>query len=78
MATRTLALVGRWGDDGGRYLSPSQWPEMRVAAWRLHQSGSPVQVWRASQSGELIGYDGEATQRITDYIAKARATLLKG
>jgi hypothetical protein len=74
MANRTYALVGRFGDDGGRYLT-SQWPQMRIAAWRLHVSGSPVQVWRAMQNGDLLSYDSEATRRITDYIVKAQRSL---
>lgn len=73
--SRLAALVGKHGDDGGRYLLPSQWPEMRVAAWRLRRSGSPVQVWRATQNGDLLSYDGEATRRITDYIVKANNAL---
>jgi len=70
-----VALVGRHGDDGGRYELPAQWKQMRLAAWRLHRSGSPVQVWRAMQNGDLLGYDGEATRRITDYIVKANHAL---
>lgn len=76
MSTRTLALVGRYGDDGGRYLSPSQWPQMREAAWRMHRSKQgPISVFRAMQNGDLLGYDGEATRRITDYIMKAEKEL---
>lgn len=72
---KLMALVGKHGDDGGRYVLPAQWKQMRVAAWRLHRSGSSVQVWRAMQNGDLLGYDGEATRRITDYICKARNAL---
>lgn len=72
---KLMALVGKHGDDGGRYLSPSQWPQMRAAAWRLYRSGSTVQVWRAMQNGDLLAYDGEATRRISDYIGKARRAL---
>lgn len=72
-----MALVGRHGDDGGRYLRPSQWKQLKLAAWRLHQSGSPVQVWRALPNGDLLSYDAEATRRVTDHIVKARAALAK-
>jgi hypothetical protein len=72
--SRVYALVGRHGDDGGRYLQ-TQWPQMRIAAWRLHCAGHHVQVWRAMQNGDLLRYDGEATRRITDYIVKARRAL---
>lgn len=73
MANRTYALVGRRGDDGGRYVV-SQWPQMKERAWAMVQAGDIVQVWRASSMcGDLYGYDGEATRRVTDHIVKMRA-----
>jgi len=74
MSNRTYTLVGRRGDDGGRYLT-SQWPQMKVRAWQMHRAGDSVQVWRAFQDGGLMKYDGDATQRVTDYIVKGRAAL---
>lgn len=74
MSNLTYALVGRHGDEGGRYLT-SQWPQMKVAAWRMHRAGDAVQVWRAMQNGDLLSYDGEATRRITDYIVNGMAAL---
>ena len=71
---KIFALVGRNGDDGGRYL-PSQRKQMKVAAWRMHQAGDMVQVWLAAQNGDLMKYDGAATRQVTDYIVKARADL---
>jgi hypothetical protein len=74
MSNRTYALVGRYGDDGGRYLT-SQWPQMKARAWAMHRAGESVQVWRASQAGGLERYDSEATQRMTDHIVKTRDAL---
>jgi hypothetical protein len=74
MSNRTYALVARFGDDGGRYLT-SQWPQMKARAWALHRAGEMVQVWRAFQSGELMAYDSAATQRLTDHIVKTRKYL---
>ncbi len=71
---KRYALVGRHGDDGGRYLG-SQHKQMKVAAWRLWQSGSLVQVWTVAPNGDLLRYDGDATRRVSDYIVKARAAL---
>jgi hypothetical protein len=48
---------------------------MKVAAWRLWQSGSLVQVWTVAPNGDLLRYDGDATRRVSDYIVKARAAL---
>lgn len=71
---KRYALVGRFGDDGGRYLA-SQHKQMKIAAWRLWQSGSLVQVWTVLDNGDLLKYDGDATRRVSDYIVKARAAL---
>jgi hypothetical protein len=76
MSNRIYALYGRNGDAGGRYLR-NQWPQMRVAAWRMACAGEMVQVWRAMQNGDLLRYDGNATRRISDYIVKGRAALAK-
>jgi hypothetical protein len=78
MSNRTYALVGRRGDDGGRYLT-SQWPQMKLRGWWMHCEGDTVQVWRAMQAGGLERYDSVATQRMTDHIVacKARAALAK-
>lgn len=73
---KRYALVGRRGDDGGRYL-PSQHSLMKVAAWRMHKAGDMVQVWSALPDGDLLKYDGEATRRMTDHIVKARAAAAK-
>jgi hypothetical protein len=71
---KTYALVGRHGDDGGRYLE-SQRKQMKVSAWRLYQSGSLVQVWQVAGNGDLLKYDADATRRVSDYIVKARVAL---
>lgn len=75
-AVRLAALVGRFGDEGGRYQLPAQWKQMKVAAWRAAQlNQGPIQVWRALPNGDLLGYDGDATRKVSDYICKARAAL---
>jgi hypothetical protein len=71
---KRYALVGRRGDDGGRYMA-SQHRQMKAAAWRMHQAGDMVQVWTVMQNGDLMKYDGDATRRVTDYIVKARNAL---
>ena len=76
MGNRTYELVGRRGDDGGRYLV-TQWPQMKKRAWQMFRAGDSVQVWRAVQNGDLLSYDGEATRRVTDYIVEARKALSK-
>lgn len=78
MSSRLRALVGRRGDDGGRYELPAQWKQMRAAAWRMHRAGDSVQVWRALPNGDLLAYDGDDTRKITDGIVKARAALGEG
>jgi hypothetical protein len=47
---------------------------MKARALALHRAGSTVQVWRAMQAGDLLSYDGAATQRLTDHIV---ATIVK-
>lgn len=74
MSNRLYALVGRRGDDGGRYLT-SQWPQMKARGWQMHRMGDSVQVWRASYDGGLERYDSEATQRMTNYIVAGRKAL---
>ena len=71
---KMYALVGRNGDDGGRYLQ-SQHKQMKISAWRLYRSGSLVQVWLVAANGDLLKYDADATRRVTDYIVKARVAL---
>ena len=73
MCNRMYALVGRHGDDGGRYLT-SQWPAMKVRGWQMHRAGNNVQVWRANDAG-LVSYDSAATQRMTDYIVAGKKAL---
>lgn len=75
-AIRYAALVGRFGDGGGRYVLPAQWKEMKLAAWRMAQlNQGPVQVWSALPNGDLLKYAGEDTRRVSDHIVKARAAL---
>jgi len=74
MGNRTYALVGRHGDDNGRYLI-NQWPRMKIRAWQMHRAGSTVQVWRANDEG-LISYDSKATQQMTDYIVEGMKHLV--
>lgn len=73
MSNRLYALVGRRGDDGGRYLV-SQWPQMKARGWQMHRAGDTVQVWRASYEA-LERYDSAATRRMTDYIVEGRKAL---
>ncbi len=75
-AQRLAALVGRFGDDGGRYELPAQWKQMKVRAWQMAQMNQgPAQVWRALPNGDLLSYDGDATRKVSDYIVKGRAAL---
>jgi hypothetical protein len=68
---KRYAIVGRRGDDGGRYLA-AQHKAMKIAAWKMAQAGDIVQVWTVFQNGDLMKYDGDATRRVTDYIVKGR------
>ena len=71
---KIYALIGRQGDAGGRYLA-SQHKQMKISAWKMAQAGDMVQVWWVLPNGDLAGYDGAATRRVTDYIVKGRAKL---
>ncbi len=70
------ALVGRQGDTGFR-CSSMQVKTLYRRGIELALAGDMLQVWFALSNGELLRYDAERTQRLTDKIVAKRNEIHK-
>ena len=69
------AILDNKGDIGGRWTA-KQARQMYLAGikhWALIKA--PLQVWRAMPNGDLLGYDGARTRKLSDKIVEYRAFM---
>ena len=71
------AILDRGGDIGGRWTAKQA--RQMYAAGVKHNALTKelVQVWRARENGDLLGYDSDRTRKLSDHIVAYRAVLAK-